>query len=203
MRHIKNYVLGFFFGVAFFFLFSAIQPEPVNLVKKVEQLTYHNNNLSEILIEQNALIDSLKVELIIKDPETLWLARGIYSETDNPEEMLYVGQVIQNRKYLKRKSFKEVVLEPFQFSAFNEEPKRGYYVSRNQSHFDRNPVWEQAFRVAVQVRQMPPLEFPATHFYSPVSMVPKYRRPKWADSLTHVPVNNIDEERFLFYTYAN
>src|SRR5690606_41478736 len=89
------------------------------------------------------------------DPETLWLARCIYSETKRPEEMELVAWVVRNRvetRYRGRSSYRDVVLDPFQFSAFNpNNPKRSFYSTLDT----RRPIgsWQRALTIAHSVRQ--------------------------------------------------
>ncbi len=56
---------------------------------------------------------------------TLWLARAIYSETKLPHEQELVAWVVRNRvetAYRGRRTYRAVVLDPYQFSAF--QPRR-------------------------------------------------------------------------------
>ncbi|WP_243663594.1 cell wall hydrolase [Rhodothermus marinus] len=66
------------------------------------------------------------------DSETLWLARVIYSETKRPEEMELVAWVVRNRvetRFRGKATYRDVVLDPFQFSAFIPyNPRRQYYM---------------------------------------------------------------------------
>lgn len=119
------------------------------------------------------------------DPETLWLARCIYSESDQPHEQEVVAWVVRNRVaagYQGEVTYREVVLAPRQFSAFNRDaPRRAFYLSLMP---DRGgEPWQRALAIAHYVRHAPPEKSPFTpdvmHFYSEVSMKGR-RHPAWA-----------------------
>jgi hypothetical protein len=139
------------------------------------------------------------------DNETLWLARCIFSETKNPAEMVLVGWVIRNRvetKYRGRKTYRDVVLDPYQFSAFNPtSSSRFFYSHLNESSTVRN--WDAALRIAYLVRTAEktsrPFSIRTRHFFSERSMVGR-SQPYWVEN--HEPVGvreSIDEKRFRFY----
>ena len=141
------------------------------------------------------------------DSETLWLARCIYSETNRPEEQELIAWVVRNRvesNYRNKKTYRQVVLDPFQFSAFNQDyHKSNYFRSLNLNH---NPKgWQRALTIAYYVRHARPHYRPFSdqtlHFYSEQSMVGR-KKPVWARGL--VPVETpqryrLDERRFRFY----
>lgn len=151
------------------------------------------------------LSDSLSKELNRYDPETVWLARGIYSETNDSLEMLYVGKVIQNRYQMQfngKTTYKDVVLDPWQFSGFNKDnPRRYINLSRSITSIESDKVWKQALDIAYRIRisDLDTLQFDATHFYSEVSMVPRKRIPKWTEQMQIVDVQHVDDRRFRFY----
>ena len=66
------------------------------------------------------------------DTETLWLARALYSETKRPEEQELVAWSIRNRvetRYRGAETYREAILDPYQFSAFNpNDRKRTYFI---------------------------------------------------------------------------
>lgn len=141
------------------------------------------------------------------DESTLWLARAIYSETKLPHEQELVAWVIRNRvatEFRGKSTYQEVVLDPYQFSAFNPgSPKRSFFM-------DLDPEiqlagWQQALWIAYYVRQADPAYRPFSvktrHFYSERSMK-GHRMPYWADGSQFVsPGWNyfVDERRFRFY----
>ena len=142
------------------------------------------------------------------DDETLWLARGIYSETKRPAEQELVAWTIRNRvetQYRGKKTYRDVVLDPYQFSAFNPGTrKRSYYSSLSVHSAAKG--WQKALRVAYEVKHMPGTyrPFPVTtrHFYSERSMRGR-RHPHWARGQRPVqPVRDyaLDARRFRFFS---
>lgn len=141
------------------------------------------------------------------DTETLWLARAIYSETKRPEEQLLVAWVVRNRvetAYRGKRTYRDVVLDPYQFSAFLPDyHKRPYYAGL--SALSSAPGWQKALRIAYTVRSLDPIYRPFSvetrHFFSERSM-PEGQTPAWARDI--LPVNperafDIDEQRFRFF----
>ena len=168
--------------------------------------------IRDSLIESTQIeLDSLRRQLHLYDheilTERLWLARGIYSETNLPYEQYLVAWVMRNRfdlKYRGCETYKCVVLDPLQFSAFNwNNPSRMYY--RNKSITDQGQAWISALTVATEVMVADSTERPfsphVVNFYSPVSMTPKWSAPDWAksDSLNYVEMDDVDPSRFRFY----
>lgn len=137
--------------------------------------------------------------------EVIWLARCIYSESDRPEEQRLVAWVVRNRKEtgFRGDSYREVVLEPRQFSAFNAPtPRRAFILDLDAR--DTGKAWRQALSIALDVYQAPASDrpFPITvrHFYSPVSMADD-RPPDWARVTQPLDSRSlkVDPERFLFF----
>ncbi|MEM1269681.1 MAG: cell wall hydrolase [Bacteroidota bacterium] len=138
----------------------------------------------------------------------LWLARCIYSETKRPDEQRLVAWVVRNRvetAFRGRTTYQRVVLDPYQFSAFNPgEYSRRHFMSLKPSYNER--TWQQALNIAEEVLLADPLARPfalnTRHFYSERSMPSHMRHPRWAKN--RVPVNladfDIDERRFRFYS---
>ncbi|GAB5521491.1 MAG: cell wall hydrolase [Rhodothermales bacterium] len=140
----------------------------------------------------------------IVDDETLWLARGIYSETKRAEEQWLVAWVIRNRvetQYRGVANYQDAVLDPYQFSAFN----RGSQVRRFYSQLDpdsRSFGWAHALSIAYHVRHLSeayrPFSAETRHFYSERSM--RHRSaPAWADGFDALPIEDIEAERFRFF----
>jgi hypothetical protein len=159
-------------------------------------------------IRQNpARLDPLPAERI--DTETLWLARAIYSETKRPEEMELVAWVVRNRvetQYRGRKSYRDAVLDPYQFSAFNPESRnRRFYLSLTPQSPSRN--WKRALTIAYGVQRAPsddrPFPLKTRHFYSEQSMVGR-SHPDWAAGLIPVMPDGrsfqLDARRFRFFS---
>jgi len=141
------------------------------------------------------------------DESTLWLARAIYSETKRPHEQELVAWVVRNRvdtKYRGKTTYREVVLDPYQFSAFNPgSAKRSFFQRLGPD--TPLPRWRQALWVAHYVRHAAPIYRPFSvetrHFYSERSMQGQ-PTPYWAEGSRFVPPNQrrytVDERRFRF-----
>jgi hypothetical protein len=141
------------------------------------------------------------------DEATLWLARCIYSETKIPHEQELVAWVVRNRvetEYRGRATYEGVVLDPYQFSAFNPgSPKRSFYM--NLTPETQLPGWQQALTIAHYVRRADPAYRPFSiktrHFFSEVSM-PNNQFPYWVQQREHVSPGwnyTVDARRFRFY----
>ena len=139
------------------------------------------------------------------DSETLWLARCIYSETKNPMEMVLVGWVVRNRVetgYRGRRTYQSVVLDPYQFSAFNPTSSSRFFFSHLNER--SNPAgWAAALRIAYMVRTSDatsrPFSIRTRHFFSERSMIDR-STPYWVEDHEPVDVREpVDEERFRFY----
>lgn len=141
------------------------------------------------------------------DEATLWLARCIYSETKVPHEQELVAWVVRNRvetEYRGRSSYEDVVLDAYQFSAFNPNaPKRSFYT--NLTPDTQLPGWQQALTIAHYVRRADPAYRPFSiktrHFFSEVSM-PNNQFPYWVQQREHVSPGwnyTVDQRRFRFY----
>lgn len=137
--------------------------------------------------------------------EVLWLARCLYSETQKPREQRLVAWVVRNRveTEFRGKTYREVVLNPAQFSAFNRpSPRRRYILNLDLE--SPSAAWKQALDVAYEVYTAEPDErpFPITtrHFYSPISMSTG-RPPHWTRNHDPIPAQRlgIDSTRFRFY----
>ncbi len=145
-------------------------------------------------------------QLATLDEETLWLARCIFSETKRAEEQELVGWVVRNRVesgYRGKYSYREVVLDEMQFSAFNpgERTREFYSALTAQSRFEG---WQRALRIAHEVRKASPLQRPFSaqvrHFYSLQSMVGQ-KDPVWAKGMEPVAPKReftLEDERFRF-----
>jgi len=139
--------------------------------------------------------------------DVLWLARCIYSETKRAQEQELVAWVVRNRvetRYRGQGTYRGVVLDPYQFSAFNPgSRKRRLFMSLTPTSDAQG--WETALRVAHDVyharNTARPFPEETRHFYSEQSMTGRMR-PVWADG--EVPVRpagfTIDPRRFRFYT---
>jgi hypothetical protein len=151
----------------------------------------------------NALAPPLEVEA-----PTLWLARAIYSETKLPHEQELVAWVIRNRVetgYRGKSTYRDVVLDPYQFSAFNPGSSKRSFLMRLGPETPL-PRWRQALWVARYVRHAAPVYRPFSietrHFYSERSMEGR-AVPYWADRAGIVPPDrrryDVEERRFRFF----
>jgi hypothetical protein len=137
--------------------------------------------------------------------DVIWLARAIYSETKRPDEQELVAWVVRNRvetRYRRASTYREVVLDPWQFSAFNRDaPRRAHYLSlREESHA---AGWHKALEVAQRVYRAPaeerPFSLKTRHFFSERSMVGR-SFPEWAEGKRPVALDrDIDPKRFRFF----
>ncbi len=137
--------------------------------------------------------------------EVLWLARCIYSESDRGHEQRLVAWVVRNRAETDYRgtNYREVVLEPRQFSAFNEPSIRRNHILSLTPH-SLSKAWRRALAIALDVYQAPaskrPFPIATRHFYSPVSMKGG-RTPRWAKNVE--PLSNVrlgvDPHRFRFF----
>ena len=140
-----------------------------------------------------------------RDPETIWLARALYSETDHPLEMHYVAWVIRNRielEYNGASTYREAILAPYQFSAFNTAERRAELLTLDAGT-KGNLLWSFALQVAIDVRQADDEErlLPqnTTHFYSQISMPKDKPHPDWRWHMSQVHVSEVSSYRFRFF----
>src|SRR5690606_8036394 len=134
-----------------------------------------------------------------------WLARCIYSESDRPDEQRLVAWVVRNRVEtgFRGSTYRDVVLEDRQFSAFNEPtPRRERILALTAD--DGPAAWQKALSIAREVYSAHASErpFPVTtrHFYSPVSMRNR-AVPHWAIDQASLPLASlgVDPNRFQFF----
>ncbi len=137
--------------------------------------------------------------------EVVWLARCIYSESNRSHEQQLVAWVVRNRveTEFRGDTYRDVVLNPAQFSAFNTpNPRRRRIL--NLTLDSHTPGWRQALKTAYQVYRAPDEQrpFPETtrHFYSPISMSTD-RPPQWTDNHSPIPSASLGvlPQRFQFY----
>ncbi len=141
------------------------------------------------------------------DTETLWLARGIYSETKDAQEQELVAWTIRNRVetgYRGNETYKDAVLDPYQFSAFIAGTRTRALYSSLQADSDESG-FVNAVAIAKQVKEADASERPFSgttrHFYSEQSMKGG-KAPNWAAGKAPVkPVRpmELDAKRFRFY----
>ena len=139
--------------------------------------------------------------------KALWLARCIYSETKRAEEQELVAWSIRNRvetSYRGESTYKGVVLDPYQFSAFNPGSRKRSYLM-NLSPSDEAKGWQQALAIADRVIASPeahrPFSIDTRHYYSRRSM-PGGSQPNWARGEEPTQSDRdyeIAADRFRFY----
>lgn len=138
--------------------------------------------------------------------EVTWLARCIYSESDRPHEQELVAWVVRNRVETQYRgtTYREVVLEYKQFSAFNSPSRRRDHILSLNPNTPSRP-WQRALGIALRVYQSAPTQRPfaqtVRHFYSPVSMKGR-SEPHWAglgEPLSSARLG-VDPHRFRFFS---
>lgn len=153
-----------------------------------------------------AVAEVLQVPPNLDEP-TLWLARAAFSETKLPHEQELVAWVVRNRVetgYRNKTTYREVVLDPYQFSAFNPNSSKRSYLLR-LSPEEEQREWRRALWIAHYVRHADPADRPFSrntrHFFSERSME-GHIFPYWADHQHFVSPNKdyfLNERRFRFY----
>lgn len=145
-----------------------------------------------------------------------WLGLCLLTESNNPVEWPYIAWVIRNRvdSGRFRHTYESVILQPMQFSAFNKYTKQ----DSNIGYAGFSPV--QVFRdkargytyieslfhavdLAKEIISLPRAEAPfpitACHYWSPISMVPRGKKPAWASAAKRLfTPKEIDPNRFVF-----
>lgn len=141
----------------------------------------------------------------IAKEDILWLARVIYSETKRPHEQELVAWVIRNRVetgFRGNDSYRDAVLDPYQFSAFNpNSSKRAHYAgldwTSNATGF--HTALSIAAKVVTADAQNRPFSKTTRHFYSARSMKGG-SAPAWALNKRPVKLDrDVEPDRFRFY----
>lgn len=137
--------------------------------------------------------------------EILWLARVIFSETKNKDEMNLVGWVVRNRveKEYRGSTYKEVALSNSQFSGLGPDDEQ-YHININMGYDSVNEKWLQALGVATTIYfaddTKRPFSNDVLHFYSPISV---RKTPDWTkDGNLDYTATGTSEvvPRFAFYS---
>lgn len=153
----------------------------------------------------DALASRLRRLSALELDEVVWLARCIYSESDRAHEQELVAWVVRNRVETQYRgtTYREVVLENRQFSAFNNPTQRRKQILSLDHNSTFRP-WRQALNIALNVYFAPSARRPfaqtVRHFYSPISMSGG-RAPHWADrdkALSSARLG-VDWRRFIFF----
>jgi len=136
--------------------------------------------------------------------EVLWTTRAVLSETNNPREMLLIANVIRNRVdlgYRGRETAKEVILDPYQFSAFNPgREMRWRYINMESQHVS-NERWQEAWTAAryamTAPREVLPFDNPCVnHFVHPGGLV---RTPSWMYEMEQVVLGDVQRPDIAFF----
>jgi len=131
----------------------------------------------------------------IRQQQVTWTSRAVLSETKRPIEMLYVATVIRNRvenRWRGHSTYKGVVLDPYQFSAFNTENKYEHLTFEEA----KTVAWKISDYVLSRHRHELPFSRDVTHFYSPRSM---RGSPMWVSAMHEEKIDIISNNRFRFY----
>jgi hypothetical protein len=133
-----------------------------------------------------------------------WLGLVARSESEQPHEWPFVMAVVMNRVEQTGwpDAVHEVVLEPLQFSGFNDtygDPDDKF--EQVAARYPEDQL-EAAFGCARWFLAIPALRRPfgrgACWFFSPRSMVPPGKSPAWAKALRICSAPGVDTWRFLF-----
>lgn len=150
------------------------------------------------------VVTAERTPAITKD-DILWLARVIYSETKRPHEQELVAWVVRNRVetgYRGKHTYKDVVLDRYQFSAFNPNTRtRSHYASLEWTSTAQG--FARAVAIAANVATAPnqarPFSETTRHFYSRQSMRGG-ATPHWAQNTQPVKLDRfVEPDRFRFF----
>lgn len=202
-----SFLFFFLFGVAS----NVINQNAIEAENRAEENLNRALEAEATLKSERKKVDSLKTVLEAHhNDRLLWLARAIYSETNKPSEMYYVGWVVRNRvdvEFNGNTTYRDVVLDPMQFSAFNHgNPRRDFYMSLDADFLDfpayKSDNWYYALKTSKRILNADSSDRPFSpytlYFYSEVSM-PDYRpHPVWASRFSPVSVPSVEDERFRF-----
>jgi len=129
-----------------------------------------------------------------------WTTRAIVSETTRPREMRVIAEIIRNRVesgWRGHQTYKGVILDPYQFSAFN--PGRGtpsVYRAMTRENTPFPSIWREARGIAEKVLKAKREDLLTTrrvlHFHH------RQVTPKWAYRLERVEVGG---RRLLAYRH--
>lgn len=155
--------------------------------------------------------DSLKRLANLRHPETRWLARVIYSESNRPREQRLIAWEVRNRveqNFRGRSTYRGVALDNKQYSAFNSANElRLYYMTKNWMDAGDNTrigkAWARALEIAHEVRTRPEVFRPfgekVLYHYSEISMPSWKPHPEWRSAFTYVDMDGVNPYRLRFY----
>ena len=168
-----------------------------------------NGALGMGIFPAQTVADNAKKEAPKTNPfeerEILWLARGVYSETKNEEEMRLIAWVIRNRVETKYRgtTYQEVLSSEKQFSGLHvSSPEYKNNLSLGYSD-TKNKNWRMALAVAKEVytadESVRPFPKTVRHFYSPALIDAV---PEWARKESHyqnIAYLETQKPNFVFY----
>lgn len=146
-----------------------------------------------------------------------WFALGLASESNQIHEWQYIAWAIKLRVEGKNRypdTYRDVVLQPSQFSYFNlwtgkggaqaltdqeiwKLALKGYAGAIYTKH--RNLLDNCAAIISVAPIWQAPFPLDTLHYYSPVSMKPKGSKPAWLPSARLlITPSGVDPQRFVF-----
>jgi len=136
--------------------------------------------------------------------EVLWATRTIISETKDPSEMVFIGNVIRNRVdlgYRGHKTVRQVILDPYQFSAFNpNRNSRWKYINMTENHVS-DSLWREAWAAArftmTAPREVLPLSNPCINHFAHQNRV--VNKPSWMFRMEQVNLGEIESSRLTLY----
>lgn len=202
-KAIEGFLWFYFFTsvilISSLLMFDSQKSNKISELKKDNsKLEYKNSHLSETLSKTK---DSLKYAT---SEDVLWLSRVLYSETDKPVEMYYIAHIVKNRVetcYHGECSYKNVVLDPYEFSGFNPNRSGRELLMKVNRHRTNDPGrWAAAKQIALNtyLDNHDPTNG-STHFFAQVSMK-NYGFPNWAYHGDQVKLaSNVKEERLRVY----
>lgn len=204
--NIYDILFAILFGVVFTALgvnaqLDYVQSEELNNnSKKIEKL---QSKLQQYKTELSKKSDTIDV---LRSDKYLWLSRVIYSETNRRSEMSHVGWVVRNRvnsKFLGDSTYKDVILHPYQFSAFNPNREDRYkYIYLDRTNAPSQERWKYATNTSIDIllsdRDESPFDLNVLYFWSEVSRESSYP-PYWVKRKKEIPSSLINK-RFRFYS---
>ena len=168
-----------------------------------------NGTLNISMFPAQTAVDDAKQETPNASPfeeqEILWLARGVYSETKNEEEMRLIAWVIRNRVETKYRgtTYREVLLSERQFSGLHASSSE--YKNNLSLGYDdmKNKDWRMALSVAKEIytedESLRPFPKTVRHFFSPalIDATPEWARKE--SPYQNIAYMEITKPNFIFY----
>jgi hypothetical protein len=175
---------------------------------------------------RDALTHPIGVQALKRDIQSsvLWVARVLWTESNDPEEFPQIVWVVRNRVetgYRGKKFYRTAILDKSQFSHFNTASGRAQMESFG--YHTQTVNFQEALEIAFEIMTAPAEESPFSaktrHYYSTVSMKASYttncwkphgpaviarlgkRHPKWAHQGSLAGVGP-DPDRFRFIANA-